>query len=134
MVKVTTIYQGEKRCESTHPSGSKISTDAPKDNNGKGEAFSPTDLVATATVNCLLTIMAIHAGKEGIEIKGARGTVEKEMAQNPRRISKLTISLHLPQSVPHDSRKKLETLALACPVKVSLNPNIELPIVFHYDI
>ena len=99
MVKMSAIYQGEKHCDATHePSNSHISTDAPKDNNGKGEAFSPTDLVGIATGTCMLTTMAIHCEKEGVSIKGSRVTVEKEMAANPRRIAKLNIVIHLPRS------------------------------------
>lgn len=135
MVKMSGHYQGEKHCEVIHgPSNSSIATDAPKDNNGKGEAFSPTDLLGAATGTCMLTVMAINAEKEGIELKGSRVTVEKEMAQNPRRVSKLTIGLHLPQSVPREHRQKLETLALNCPVKLSLHPDLDLPVHFHYDI
>lgn len=134
MVKMSGVYQGEKHCEMTHePSRSHIATDAPKDNNGKGERFSPTDLVGAATGSCMLTVMAIAAEKDGVEIKGARVSITKEMSQNPRRINRLTLVLHLPQSVPHDYRKKLEGAALNCPVKLSLHPDIDMPIVFHYD-
>ena len=135
MVKMSAIYQGEKHCEATHePSNSHISTDAPKDNNGKGEAFSPTDLVGIAAGTCMLTTMAIHCEKEGVNIKGSRVTVEKEMSANPRRIAKLNIVIHLPQNIPHDYRKKLEGFALNCPVKHSLHPDVQLPVAFHYDI
>ncbi|KYG60595.1 OsmC family protein [Bdellovibrio bacteriovorus] len=135
MVKMEAHYQGEKHCELTHvPSGARIGTDAPKDNNGKGELFSPTDLLGAATGSCMLTVMAIAADKDGVELKGSRVTVEKEMALNPRRVAKLHIVLHLPQSVPHDYRKKLEDIALNCPVKLSLHPDLQTPILFHYDI
>lgn len=135
MVKMSALYQGEKRCEATHgPSNSRISTDAPKDNNGRGEAFSPTDLLGVATGTCMLTTMAIHAEKDGINLQGSRVTVDKEMALNPRRVAKLTVGLHLPQSVPQEHRKRLEDLAMNCPVKVSLHPDLAMPIAFHYDI
>lgn len=135
MVKMSAVYQGEKHCELTHgPSGAKISTDAPKDNNGKGEQFSPTDLLGAATGSCMLTVMAIAAEKDGIHLTGSRVTVEKEMSLNPRKIAKLNIVLHLPQHVPHEHRKKLETVGLNCPVKLSLHPDLQTPIVFHYDI
>ncbi|WP_374077079.1 OsmC family protein [Bdellovibrio bacteriovorus] len=135
MVKMSAVYEGQKHCEITHgPSGSHIGTDAPKDNNGKGELFSPTDLVGAATGSCMLTVMAIAADKDGVELKGSRVEVEKEMHASPRRIAKLTVVLHLPQSVPHDYRKKLETIALNCPVKLSLHPELQMPVVFHYDI
>ena len=135
MVKMSATYQGEKHCDVRHePSSSEIATDAPRDNQGKGEAFSPTDLVGAAMGTCMLTTMAIHCEKDGVNIKGSRVTVEKEMATNPRRIAKLSVVLHLPQSVPHDYRKKLEDFALNCPVKYSLHPDLQLPVTIHYDI
>lgn len=135
MVKMSAVYQGEKHCEITHePSGARVGTDAPKDNNGKGELFSPTDLVGAATGSCMLTVMAIAAEKDGVQLQGSRVSVGKEMTINPRRIHRLTVTLHLPQSVPHDYRKKLENIALNCPVKLSLHPDIDMPVVFHYDI
>ncbi len=135
MVRMSALYQGEKHCEVSHgPSGAQIATDAPKDNNGKGEQFSPTDLVGAATGACMLTVMAIAAEKDGVELKGARVDVEKEMVASPRKIAKLNVALHLPQSVPHDYRKKLENIALNCPVKLSLHPDVQVPVVFHYDI
>ena len=135
MVKVTATYQGEKHCELVHgPSSAKISTDAPKDNNGKGEAFSPTDLVAAATGSCILTVMAIMAEKDGVELKGSYTTVEKEMVQNPRRIGKLTIHVFMPKSIEDKYRIKLENTAKTCPVKKSLHPDMELPMQFHYTL
>ncbi|MDG0817254.1 OsmC family protein [Bdellovibrio svalbardensis] len=134
MVKMSAVYQGEKHCEATHePSSSQIVTDAPKDNNGKGEAFSPTDLMAMSLGTCMLTTMAIHCEKDQVNIKGSRVTVEKEMAANPRRIAKLTVVLHLPQNIASDYRKKLESFALNCPAKFSLHPDVQVPITFHYD-
>lgn len=135
MVKVTATYEGEKHCEIIHgPSQSKIGTDAPKDNNGKGELFSPTDLIAAATGSCMLTVMSILAEKDGVDIKGSYTTVEKEMLSNPRRIGKLTVNLYLSKSIPADYRQKLENSALACPVKKSLHPELELPVQFHYSL
>nr|BFD58158.1 OsmC family protein [Bdellovibrio sp. CKG001]BFD61585.1 OsmC family protein [Bdellovibrio sp. HM001]BFD65370.1 OsmC family protein [Bdellovibrio sp. HAGR004] len=135
MVKMSAVYQGEKHCEITHgPSSSRIETDAPRDNNGKGEAFSPTDLLGAAMGSCMMTVMAIAAEKDGVELKGARVEVEKEMGTNPRRIVKLNVVLHMPQSVPHDYRKKLEDIAMTCPVKQSVHPDMQVPVLFHYDI
>lgn len=135
MVKMHAVYEGGKHCELTHePSQSKIATDAPKDNNGKGELFSPTDLVGAALSSCMLTVMAIAAEKDGVEIKGSRAEITKEMNANPRRISKLSVILHMPQHIPHDYRKKLELVAHSCPVKKSLSPEVEIPVLFHYDI
>ncbi|ASD65112.1 OsmC family protein [Bdellovibrio bacteriovorus] len=135
MVKMSGVYQGHKHSEIKHgPSGAALETDAPKDNNGKGEAFSPTDLVGAAMGSCMMTVMAIAADKDGVELKGARFEVEKEMGVNPRRIVKLNVVLHMPQSIPHDYRKKLEQIALTCPVKQSVHPDMQVPVLFHYDI
>jgi len=135
MVQITAKYEGEKHCEILHgPSQSKIGSDAPKDNNGKGELFSPTDLVAAALGSCLLTVMAIMADKDGIELKGSYTSVEKEMVPNPRRIGKLTVHVYMPQSIDEAYRKKLETAAITCPVKKSLHPDLEIPLQFHYTI
>lgn len=135
MVRMTAHYQGEKHCEINHmPSGAKVQTDAPKDNSGKGEQFSPTDLVGAATGSCMLTVMAISAESEGISLNASYVEITKEMKANPRRISRLTIHLHLPKNIPSDYRSKLEDIALNCPVKLSLNPEIEIPVIFSYDI
>ena len=135
MVKMSAIYQGEKHCEAKHePSNAHIATDAPRDNNGKGEAFSPTDLVGAAMGTCMLTTMAINCEKEGVSITGSTVTVEKEMAANPRRIAKLTVVMHLPQNIPQDYRSKLEGFALNCPVKQSIHPDLQMPVTFHYDL
>jgi putative redox protein len=135
MVKVIAKYEGEKHCEIEHgPSQSIISTDAPKDNNGRGELFSPTDLVAAATGSCILTVMAIMAEKDGVNLKGAYTTVEKEMVLNPRRIGKLTINVFMPKDVEESYRQKLENTAHTCPVKKSLHPEMQLPMQFHYTL
>lgn len=135
MVKMTGIYEGEKHCLLTHgPSGAHISTDAPKDNNGRGEAFSPTDLVGAALGSCMLTVMAIGAEKDGVNLVNSRFSVEKEMIQTPRKIAKLTVVLHMPQNIPIDYRRKLENIAMNCPVKLSLHPEMQIPVQFHYDI
>ncbi|MBY0316673.1 MAG: OsmC family protein [Bdellovibrionales bacterium] len=133
MVKVFAVYEGKKRCVAIHePSQTKLSTDAPKDNNGLGESFSPTDLVGTALVTCTLTTMAIVAERDGVDISGATGEVEKHMSENPRRIAKLLVTIKVPSSVPVEYRKKLEHVARACPVHKSLHPDIEAPIEFIY--
>ena len=135
MVKMSGVNLGQKNNEITHePSGRKIQTDAPKDNNGRGESFSPTDLVGAAMGSCMMTVMSIAAEKDGVELKGSTFTVEKEMGINPRRIVKLTVSIHLPQSLPQDYRKKMEEIALTCPVKQSIHPDMAVPVLFHYDI
>lgn len=135
MVKMTALYQGEKHCELTHgPSNSVIHTDAPKDNNGKGEAFSPTDLVGAAMGSCMLTVMSIVAERDGVDLKGSKVEVEKEMGTNPRRIIKLNVVLHLPKAVPSDYRQKIENTAMTCPVKQSVHPEMQVPVEFIYDI
>jgi uncharacterized OsmC-like protein len=135
MVKMSALYQGEKHCDLTHePSHSKISTDAPKDNNGRGEAFSPTDLVGAALGSCMMTVMAIAAEKDGVDLKGSRVEIEKEMNPHPRKIAKLNVILHMPQKIAHDYRKKLEDIAHNCPVKLSLHPDVKIPVLFHYDL
>jgi putative redox protein len=134
MVKITGEYQGDLHCTATHvPSGNTLVTDAPKDNQGRGEAFSPTDLVATALATCIATTMAIVARKHGIELNGLRYEVTKEMsATAPRRIQRLvtTVWLPLPRTLP--IADVLEQAAHACPVHQSLHPQIEAPIVFHW--
>lgn len=133
MVRMQVTYQGDKHCELIHePSQSRIETDAPKDNNGRGERFSPTDLMGAALGSCILTVMAIMAERDNIDLRGARASVEKEMYTNPRRISKLIVNLHMPAGVPRDYRKKLELAANTCPVHRSLHPEIESPIIFHF--
>ena len=129
------LYEGSLRTRAVHiASGSTIVTDAPTDNNGKGEAFSPTDLVATSLASCMLTIMGIIAERDGIDLKGAHAEVEKAMSKNPRRISKVGIRIHLNGHLinPHD-RDRLERAARHCPVGGSLHPEIEEEVIFVYD-
>ncbi len=133
MVIVTATYQGEKHCEVHHgPSGSLIETDAPVDNNGRGERFSPTDLVASALGTCALTVMSIVAERDGVSLKGATARVEKHMVQNPRRIGRLPVTITMPAGIPEDYRKKLENTAHTCPVHKSLSSDIDSPIDFVY--
>jgi putative redox protein len=133
MVKSETVYLGHLHCEITHaPSHSKIATDAPKDNNGKGEAFSPTDLVGAALGSCILTTMAMVADRDGVNIEGAHAQVEKEMSANPRRIETLRVNISLPATIPAEYRPKLERIAHACPVHKSLHPEIQIPVTFTY--
>lgn len=133
MVKVRATYQGKKHCLAKHdPSGSEIETDAPKDNQGLGEKFSPTDLVATALGTCILTTIAIVAERDGMNIEGSTMEVQKVMADNPRRIASLKTILQMPKSIPQDYRKKIENVAYACPVKKSLNHEIDVPIEIVY--
>ena len=132
MVSIQLEYEGDLHCGAVHgPSGAKISTDAPKDNQGRGESFSPTDLVATALGTCMLTIMGILARTLEIDIEGATATVEKEMSSTaPRRIQSLTVRIHVPQPLSFEDQQKLECAAHACPVCKSLHPDIRTPIEF----
>lgn len=134
MANFTVTYRGELRCELTHDAtGTTIATDAPVDNRGRGECFSPTDLVASATAACMLTIMGIRATDRGWELGEARATVEKHMVADPRRrIGKLVIAIHVPTDLDERARAVLEEAARTCPVKESLDPAIELDLSFRY--
>lgn len=134
MVKMTAHYQGGLHCELRHESsGSRIETDAPKDNMGKGERFSPTDLVGAALASCALTTMAIVAERDGVSLVGAHAEVEKHMIAQPiRRIGALPLLITLPPGIPMDYRPKLERVALQCPVHHSLHPEVEAKIRFIY--
>jgi len=134
MVKISIVYEGQLRCSLTHgPSGSIIPTDAPKDNMGQGEAFSPTDLVAAALGSCMLTIMGIVAGRHHIDLKGTSVDVTKEMVSVPvRRIGSITVIFHMPSGIPQDKRAMLEAAAHSCPVHKSLHPDVQTPIQFIY--
>lgn len=134
MVKVTGEYQGELHCVAIHgPSGNELVTDAPKDNQGRGEAFSPTDLVATALATCIATTMAIVARRHSVELKGLRYEVTKEMSTDaPRRIVRLETTLWLPIPKTEEIAKVLEHAAHHCPVHQSLHPEVKKPIIFHW--
>ena len=119
-------YKGSLRTSATHlRSGNDIITDAPVDNNGKGEAFSPTDLVATALASCLITIMGIKADQMGINIEGAAGDIEKIMDSNPRRIKQVKVKVTMPAHTSYEAKDKkiLEAAARTCPVALSLHPD-----------
>jgi putative redox protein len=133
-VRIEVEYRGDLRCEATHlPSSSTIVTDAPVDNHGKGEAFSPTDLVATALGSCMLTVMGIFAQRHQIDLRGTRVSVIKEMTTgSPRRIAKLTSEIHFLLPAAHPQREALERTALTCPVHQSLHSEIEKPVRFFW--
>lgn len=135
MGKFTSEYLGKLRVESTHlQSGTKIQTDAPTDNNGKGEAFSPTDLVATGLGNCMLTIMGMKAEQMQLNIEGTKVEIEKIMAAAPRRIQEIRVDFYMPKQSYKDKEKKiLEAAALSCPVAQSLNPETIQLITFHWE-
>jgi len=134
MVSISVEYSGGLHCRALHgPSQSQIETDAPTDNQGKGEAFSPTDLVATALATCILTTMAIVGERHGVDLKGARATVTKEMADAPRRIGRLVAEVRLPLPQNHPQRETLEKAGLGCPVHRSLAAEMERPTKFLWE-
>ena len=132
MVTIRVEYKGDLNCTAVHgPSGAMLTTDAPKDNQGKGESFSPTDLVATALGSCLLTVMGIMARSLSLDLAGSTATVDKQMASAPTRmIERLTVKIHVPHQVSPEHRQRLEKAALACPVHQSLHPDVQMPIEF----
>ncbi|HRQ91127.1 MAG TPA: OsmC family protein [Bacteroidia bacterium] len=134
MVEINAIYEGGLRCSATHgPSGSVVETDAPVDNHGKGERFSPTDLAATSLGTCMMTIMGIYAQNNGIDLKGTRVRVLKEMTpEPPRRIARLIIEMTLPLPADHPRREAIERAALGCPVYLSLHPEVEKAVTFDW--
>ena len=127
-------YQGDLHCKAVHgPSGKVLTTDAPKDNHGRGESFSPTDLVATALGACILSVMGIAARKLGVDINGATASVGKEMSNVPsRRIAKMAVKIYLPHSVSDEHRQQLEDAAHTCPVHKSMHPDLQMPIEFSW--
>lgn len=135
MVKMNVKYLGNLNIESIHePSGSRIKTAAPVDNNGDGSSFSPTDLLANATLNCMITIMGISANTHGYSIEGTTGSVEKHMAANPRRVSKLVISINVPQQLSDNEQKHVKHSAENCPVVKSIHPDIEIELAITFNL
>jgi uncharacterized OsmC-like protein len=132
MIEIHIDYQGDLRTHAVHgPSQQELITDAPVDNNGKGESFSPTDLVATALGTCMATVIGIVAKRKEIDVRGMTVRVEKHMsADAPRRIVRLPIVIELPLPEDHPDRKLLEATALGCPVHHSVHPDIDKPVTF----
>mgnify|MGYP001021849539 CR=1 FL=1 len=129
--KVT--YLGELRTSSIHlQSGAEILSDAPKDNHGKGEAFSPTDTVANALASCMFSIMGIKARDMGVKLEGSTAEVTKHMQSEPRKIAKIEVVFHMQSDADEKARKLLERVALHCPVHLSLHPDIEQVITFNW--
>lgn len=128
------VYERDLRCVATHgPSGTTLTTDAPVDNHGRGESFSPTDLVATALASCMATIMGIVAARHEWDLTGMRCEVSKEMSQDsPRRIRRLSTTIWIPLPKSADPKGLLERAAFTCPVHHSLHPEVEKPVVFHW--
>lgn len=126
MVEIKLSYEGELHCSAIHlPSGNALVTDAPLDNNGRGQAFSPTDLVATALGSCMATVIGIVAKRKEIAVEGMTVTVRKFMSDDqPRRIKRLDVDLQMPLPASHPDRKLLESAARGCPVRHSIHPDI----------
>lgn len=127
----TMTYQGNLRCEVTHlQSGTRIETDAPTDNRGKGERFSPTDLVCTALASCMITTMALKAAEMDIELAGTTAQITKHMLSDPRRIGKIEVTLQFPPNLVMNDKDRtiLERTGNHCPVVKSLHPDLELVI------
>ena len=135
MVEIDIAYEGELRCSAVHgPSSKVLHTDAPLDNNGRGETFSPTDLVATALGTCLLTIMGMFAERHDWDLSGAKVRVKKHMVADPkRRIGKLEVDLWIPGGFDAKQRRALERAAMSCPVHESLGEGIEQVIRFDWS-
>lgn len=134
MSTISTVYSGQLRTTATHTaSGNAIITDAPLDNNGRGEAFSPTDLVCAALGSCMTTIMGIVANRHGLNIDGTQITITKIMAANPRRIAEVILHFTLPANGFSEKDKALlENAARTCPVALSLHPDIKQTVTFQY--
>jgi putative redox protein len=135
-VEIDVVYEGSLHCQATHkPSGAVLATDAPVDNGGKGEAFSPTDLVAAALGTCIVTIMGLVAKRSNLPIEGTKINVVKEMAADPiRRIGSLIVTVTVPNAkgLSASDRAKLQAAADSCPVKQSLHSDIKVPVKFVY--
>ncbi len=134
MIEINVAYEGQLRTRAVHgPSKCELITDAPVDNHGKGESFSPTDLVATALATCMATVIGIVGERKSIELQGMKVRVEKHMsADAPRRIVRLPVTIDLPLPPDHPDRAVLEAAALGCPVHQSVHPAIEKPVTFNW--
>lgn len=134
MVKISGTYKGQLRCENYHDdSGSILVTDAPKDNQGEGASFSPTDLLVTSLATCIVTIMGIVAKQRNVNLEGLRYEAEKIMSEDPpRRIAEIRVQIWLPEGIDPSQRKILESAAGKCPVKKSIHPDLTVNTIFHW--
>ncbi len=134
MVRIRTKYEGSLRVRAEHePSGTTLSTDAPVDNQGRGESFSPTDLVATALASCIATTIAIVAERHGFDVAGMTVDVTKEMVEQPRRIGRLPVTVRIPTRLDEGQRSRVERAAHHCPVHRSLHEDVDAPIDFEWS-
>jgi uncharacterized OsmC-like protein len=134
MATISSEYLGLLRTQAVHTrSGNTILTDAPPDNNGKGEAFSPTDLLCSALCSCMMTIMGILAEREKIDLKGLKADVVKVMAENPRKVKEVQIAFtHSGLNATSDQKEKLKRAALTCPVALSLSDSLTQTVTFDF--
>jgi uncharacterized OsmC-like protein len=135
VVEINIEYQGGLRCQAIHgPSGRELTTDAPVDNHGQGESFSPTDLVATALATCISTIMGIYAQRHDVDLAGTKIAIEKHMSpEAPRRIARLPMKITMPAGIEKKHRDALEETVQHCPVHRSLHPGVQTPVEFIYQ-
>ena len=135
MHQIIVEYEGDLRTRAKHlKSGNEIVTDAPIDNHGKGETFSPTDLIATALASCILTIMGIVGKRRGLNLQGTTSEITKIMSENPRRISEIHVKIFFKINFPQNHQKILEKAAYSCPVHQSLHENLKKKLIFNYPI
>jgi uncharacterized OsmC-like protein len=134
MVSQHTLYLGELRMEAVHdPSGVRLVTDAPVDNHGRGQSFSPTDLLVTSLATCKVTTAAIALQPHGVKLDGTKVYAEKHMSTDPpRRIARILVRIELPVGIPRDLRRLLESAARGCPVARSLHPDVVIDLDFSY--
>jgi len=134
MVTFELTYPGDLRCSIVHtPSATQITTDPPVDNQGRGESFSPTDLLATALGSCMMTILAMNAQKRSVNVDGACVRIEKHMTTGaPRKVARLVVRFAMPRGIPGEHRVALEHAAKTCPVALSIHPDIAIEAVFAY--
>ncbi len=134
MVPQSFVYLGELRCKARHgPSDVELVTDAPTDNQGRGESFSPTDLVVTALATCKVTTMGIVAWRDNVRLDGTKVYAEKHMSTDaPRRIVRIVVTIDFPHGIPRRYREKLEITARTCPVAKSLHPDVIVDVTFSY--
>ncbi len=134
MVPQSFVYQGGLRCEATHgPSNTRLLTDAPTDNHGKGESFSPTDLLVTSLSTCMVTTMAIGVEPEGIRLHGTTIRAEKHMSTDPpRRVARIVVTVDFAKGIPVNVRSRLEHIARTCPVMRSIHPDISVDLTLRY--
>ncbi len=134
MVPQSVLYLGDLRCKANHgPSSVEVITDAPTDNQGRGESFSPTDLLVTALATCVVTTMGIAARQDNVVLEGAKVYAEKHMSvDSPRRVARIVLMMDFPAGIPMNYRGRLEHIAQTCPVARSLHPDVQLDVDFSY--